>query len=371
MRLLIARLTRTAGICALAAACQVPAARVWNLEQLHDGATRHRYLASVQGETGFFWRHRVLAALGNTGATLSSLDPSPIENPAELCLENLIALEEHVRRLDAVAPDHVEWFARVAVEDPARLSRERATLVLGELAARTGAGLPARLGSDQSPAGPGEVGAAIEELVGAVRARIEGRASAAERLAAACTAFGRLDLDLAAGRRALRAAHELTRVVKGRAEAQAPLDALVLELQSLCLRRALAAVLVDDDALVRAAAIRAVARGGGVRAVDVVLFERLRKETEPEPLRAILAELAEQGLPADGGTEFKPQHAPAEWIASVCSIALQHPSSELRVAAMRTLGAVSDAGFTSLREEDWQAWWLARRATPQTSGPVR
>jgi hypothetical protein len=41
---------------------------------------------------------------------------------------------------------------------------------------------------------------------------------------------------------------------------------------------------------------------------------------------------------------------------------LVRPESSVRVGAMRALGRVSGSGISSLREEDWQAWWLARVA---------
>lgn len=356
--------------------CSTPAVKVWNLEQLHDGTSRHRYQAALQGDTGWFFRQTLLGAFRSTGAQfVAEKDVEPVEDPAAECLENLIDLEARGQKTGPPDPRHVEWFARLAVEDPARLSRERSVLALGALGQRLPIGLPSRLGADQKPAGPDELAPVLEALVRSVRRAAEGRVpegggAPADEIAPACAAVRALDLDLAAGRRALRASTDLERIADSAGVEAPPLDDLVAHLMSLCVRRALAGALADEDEFVRAAAVRGVADTGGPLAIDVVLYVLWRNERASAPLRAVLELLIERGLPVSppGGPALA--HSREDWLESVYTIATQHPEGEMRVLAMRTLTAVSGAGIKSLREEDWYAWWTAReKETPAAAGP--
>jgi len=358
----------------LLGSCATTEAKVWNLEQLHDGDSRHRYQAALQSDTGWLFRRQILGVFEGAGAQFAAeKDMEPVEDPAGECLYNLIELQERGRSESAPDPRHVEWFARLAVEDGSRLSRERAVLALAEFGARLPVGLPARLGADQKPAGPEELAPVLEGLVRAVRGLVESREGAAGEVATNCAAVRSLDLDLAAGRRALRASAELERLVAAAEHGTPELTELVRHLESLCVRRALAAALDDKDDLVRAAAIRGVASTGGARAFDVVLYDRLRQETSTRPLRALLEVIAERGLPAAEAGAPALVHAPEDWIASIHVIAIQHPEGELRVRAMQTLQAVAAPEVASLREEDWYAWWMSRKSSakpaPGPAGP--
>ena len=104
--------------------------------------------------------------------------------------------------------------------------------------------------------------------------------------------------------------------------------------------------------------------------MDVVLFDRLRKELSSDPMRAMLESLVQHGLPTSppGGPALV--HTREQWLESVYVIAIKHPDSEMRVCAMRTLTAISGAGIKSLREEDWYAWWQTReKDPPRVTGP--
>ena len=358
----------------LLGACATTEAKVWNLEQLHDGDSRHRYQAALQSDTGWLFRRQILGVFEGAGAQFAAeKDMEPVEDPAGECLYNLIELQERGRSEGAPDPRHVEWFARLAVEDGSRLSRERAVLALAEFGARLPVGLPARLGADQKPAGPEEARAGPRRA----RARRPRSGRVARRsgreVATNCAAVRALDLDLAAGRRALRASAELERLVAAADRGTPELTELVRHLESLCVRRALAAALDDKDDLVRAAAIRGVASTGGARAFDVVLYDRLRQETSPRPLRVLLEVVAERGLPVPEAGAPALVHTHEDWIASIHVIAIQHPEGELRVRAMQTLQAIAAPEVASLREEDWYAWWIARKAgakpAPGPAGP--
>ncbi len=362
--------------------CSTTDVKVWNLEQLHDGDSRHRYQADLQGDIGWFWRRQFLGLFQGAAAQyVAQTDAEAIENPSSECLENLIALQERARNEEEPDPRHIEWFARLAVEDKSGMSRERAVLALADLGARLPVGLPARLGADQKPAGPAELAPVLEELVRAVRVRIEtsdgrsksddlrsdaakadARMLAEQQVVKSCAAVRALDLDLAACRRALRASAELERAVQ-RADVEAPaVTELTRHLESLCVRRALAAAIEDKDDWVRAAAIRGIARTGGARAFDAVLYTQFRTERSPRPLRSTLEVLAEYGLPRaePGGRALT--HTDEEWIESVKRLAIEHRDGALRVRAMHTLQAIAAPEVQSLREEDWYRWWLARKA---------
>lgn len=354
----------------LLASCASTDANVWNLEQLHDGESHHRYQAALQSDFGYVLRHQFLGIFQGTGAQMAAeKDLEPVEDPAGECLTNLIELQQRARTDGEPDARHVEWFARVAVEDTSRLSRERAVLALAELGGRLPVGLPARLGADQKPAGPEELAPVLEQLVRAVRGLAEKKTDAQAEVGRCAGAVRALDLDLAAGRRALRASTELQRVAATADVASADLDDLVRHLEALCVRRALAAAIDDKDDLVRAAALRGVARTGGPRAFDVVLYDRLRQETATRPLRSLLEVLAEMGLPKpEPGTT--PLHSTEDWLAAIQRIVIEHPEGELRVRAMRTLQAVAAPELQTLREEDWYAWWTTRRAaaSPDAAG---
>ncbi len=344
------------------AGCRTTEVKVWNLEQLHAGDSRHRYQAALQGDTGWFWRRQILGIFQGAGAQYASaVDLEEVDNPAAECLENLIALQERARVDGPPDPRHVEWFARLAVEDSSKLSRERAVLGLAGLGARLPIGLPSRLGADQTPAGPDVLAPVLEELVRAVRGLVEGKPNAESEVVRSAAAVRALDLDLAAGRRALRASAELSAVVDRGDQESTDLAQLVQHLESLCVRRALAAALEDKDELVRAAAVRGVAATGGARGFDAVLYDRMRTETAAMPLRALLEVLAEHGLPQAPAGGPPLAHTSEDWLKFIQVLAVQHPEGELRVRAMQTLQVVAAPEVQSLREEDWYRWWLARK----------
>lgn len=56
------------------------------------------------------------------------------------------------------------------------------------------------------------------------------------------------------------------------------------------------------------------------------------------------------------------------WLGAIYGL-LASNEGAVRVSAMLALERVSDAGIHSLREEDWQDWWLARvPSRPAESG---
>jgi hypothetical protein len=141
------------------------------------------------------------------------------------------------------------------------------------------------------------------------------------------------------------------------------------ELQRRCVRQALAKALVDTEPRVRAAAVEASVASAGTKVLDEFLLQ-LDREASPEVLLRIVDLVRANGLPegVPEGSQLTPEEARERRLQKLMEL-LVRPESSVRVGAMRALGSVSQAGFSSLREEDWQAWWLARVAA-RTAEPV-
>jgi hypothetical protein len=137
-------------VCSLLAACQVSEAKIHNLDELHDAESRHRYNAALEGDFEFVMRHKVLGALNFSGTRLTAKNKAEVEAPADACLENLIELAEIETTDPGVFGRQIEWFARLAVEDPWSLSRERAITALAKADLDTAA-LYSRLADSRRP----------------------------------------------------------------------------------------------------------------------------------------------------------------------------------------------------------------------------
>jgi hypothetical protein len=347
------------------AACQVSEAKIHNLDQLHDSTTRHRYSAALESDFEYFWRHQVLGAFRFESGDPTQKDRSRVEAPADECLENLIELAEIETTDPVLYGRQIEWFTRLAIEDPWSLTRERAITALTQAGIELDVGLPRGLGGDQAAATPDVVSDAAARLVKSVHEVIDGTAQRAD-LEAACAALKKLDLDIGGARRALRIAIELVKAGGTNDDDLAPLTTLATDLEKLCIRRALAVAIDDKEPRVRAAALASSARIGGATAIDAVLFDRMQKDAEPDVTIAIVDTIATYGREALART--KNEAARDEWLAALWNLVETRRESEVRVHAMLALGALSDSGIKSLREEDWQAWWYAREAARQSSG---
>jgi hypothetical protein len=244
------------------------------------------------------------------------------------------------------------------------LSRERAVLGLARAAKRLEAGLPTALPKDAVPAG---AQAASEALAGLVRAsgpvlKRGDRASASERLDldSACQVVSDLILDLDGARRLLRATAELASSAGNRNEAAKPLFHLSEDLQRRCIRQAIAKALVDQAPRVRAAAVEAAVASAGTKVLDEFLLQ-LDREHAPEVLLCIEDLVREHGLPqgVPEGAKLTAEEAHNRRLEALMDL-LVRPETSVRVGSMRALVVVSGSGIDSLREEDWQAWWLAR-----------
>jgi hypothetical protein len=354
-------------VLALCSACHVVESKDWNLEQLHEAGGRHRYTAALEGDFEFFMRQRVAAPLLSAGSTLAVKTPKSVEAPADECLDNLIELEEFDPADPRVAGLQVEWYARLAVDDPWRLSRERALLALGRAGQRLGAGLPDALKPGEQPTGPEALSSALASLVKSARPVMERGKRAGETaeldLDASCQLIERMTLDIAGARRALRATVDLTRASGLNSPAAVPLGRLNASLQRVCVRRALAAGLVDKEDVVRAAAIEASVACAG-NAVLLPILQQLGHEPSADVIVRVMKLVRDVGLPepSDSLAPEEREKARNAWLAELVRVLETRTEGDIRVGTMLALAKVSGANMQSLREEDWHAWWAARQA---------
>ena len=178
-------------------------------------------------------------------------------------------------------------------------------------------------------------------------------------VAAACAGIAKLHYDLDGCLRALAASAALLDRIPAKHKDRTALLKLVLDLERRTVRLALEHGNQDKSSHVRAAAVEALVRANG-HAYLTRLLPRLISEPEEEVPLAILAMLREQGLPPANPAAPDERE---EQLKLIYRVATQHPVERVRVAAMAALGAVAGAGFESLREEDWDAWWHKRRGT--------
>lgn len=336
----------------------VPGTKVWNLDQIHTPEGKHRFSASLAGdleyliEFGLFRRFGRESGLGG--------EPEPLLAPADRCLEELLELASFSPRQDEVAALQIAWFARLAVEDPWTLSRERCVLELGPLGAHCGAGAPRALEEGQTPLGPDEVGALIARLVAAERARIAGEQGASAALEEAVRRAREATLDVPGGFRVLRAVTALLGP-RGRAGKDA-LASLEKDLEGRLVRLALARSLGDEAPRVRAAALRASVECGGPALIAGFLLQ-LEREPAEDVLVTLCDLVREHGLPPDppGLSPSDAAEVRRRQIAGLEALAVSHENGTVRVRAMEALAAALPGAPTSLREEDWVRWSRERR----------
>lgn len=350
------------------AACKVADSRAWNLNEIHDESTHHRYTGRIEGDVEYFFRHEVAGSLAVGGASFEDKTPVAIPDPATTCLDNLIALEEYGDQNPRTFGLQIEWAARLAAADPWRLTRERATYMLGRAGQKLSAGIPTGLPEGSHASGPDAVGEALAGLLRASRPALDhaSRMTATEKLDldSACQVVSGMTLDLDGARRLLHASVDLVAAIGAGKPAAAPIADLALELERRCIRFALTDALKDSDPFVRAAGVDAAVRCAGAGILDPILLQ-LDNEPAQEVIVRVLDLVREVGLPdgplhgnISGGAQFTPEQAKMARLGSIYKV-VGRPEGWVRVSAMRTLGAVSGAGFHSLREEDWQAWWAA------------
>ncbi len=360
------RLVHAALAAVLAASCRVVDSKAWNLGQLHEADGRHKYTGVIEGDFEYYLRHVLTPSLTGGNASLENKAPAAIEDPSSVCLENLLLLEEYNFDDPRNLGIQVEWFSRLAVADPSRVSRERAVLGLGRAGARVRAGNPVPFPKDSTPAGPNAISEALAGLLRAAQPVLANHEKASESeqldLASACQVIQDLPLDLDGARRMLHAAIDVAAAAGFDRKSSIPLAKLAEDLERRCIRFGLAAGLKDQDPLVRGAAVEASVECVGTEVLDPILAQLATEMSEDVVVR-VLALVRTRGLsekPPEGTTATPEALQRAR--ESALYRLLERPESRVRVAAMLALDQVTGAKLHSLREEDWQGWWLARPA---------
>jgi hypothetical protein len=249
----------------LTSGCASVGSRTWNLEQLHAEDSSYRYTGALMGDLEFTLRQQLLgpSALFRTG--LARKEPGPIENPSLETLDALLGLAELDSGNRLARARQIQWFARLAVEDPGALCRERAFLGLAQAPIEPEAGPKPAEASSQAA-----LSSVLGELVRTARAASERGLSAAEAatrradLEASCELVRTRALDFGGARRALEVATSLAESYGFDDPRMASLAALVEHLERRCTARALAIGLGDRSGLALGAALQAtVALYGG------------------------------------------------------------------------------------------------------------
>ena len=335
-----------------AASCRVAGQNDHNLSQLHDSDTRHRYRGVLVSDFEYVARTALGKSLENADLSLAQANEGKIANPTEECVDNLADLLSLDGNDATVFALQLEWCARLAVEDPAIVVRELAMEGLGPLGAQLQPGLPQAAGAGSDLATPEMLSAVFAQMLNAVRAAREGAADATQRRTDAVTALRALRMDAAGLWRAARLVREVRRVDPTEGE---DLRALTRDLQVQLWKRAVGAGLTDRDERVRAAAMRT-CTAADPQAANAVVWELLRREDSDYVRIAMARMLQERGLPQESNGVTREM-----WLEHLYGQATGTAEEAVRVAAMMALSAQAQAGFQSLREEDWQAWWLARK----------
>jgi len=342
-----------------ASSCKIADAHTYNLRVLHEETGRHKRMAGLMSDSSysfqsFFWQ----GLLRKTKAQFENTEPSKVDDPLESCVENLIELWEIDPVDETGAAQQVENFARYAVLDPWQISRQICVRALGAAGARLKLGEHADPQPQGAIATPDDVRAALALLLRAVGPQKTGEAAA--DLAAACQGMAGLNYDFDGLLRALPASAFLLRREKSDSPRRKLLLELVQSLERRTLRIALERAGADSSPWVRGLALEALVRANG-KAYLAKELPRLGTEPEAEVQLSLLSMIRSLGLPAAAAAGADPSQSEREGgLALVYKVATQHPIERVRVSAMATLGAVSGAGFESLREEDWQTWWQAR-----------
>jgi len=347
---------------ALAPACKVVDARAYNVRELHEEDGRHKRIAVQMSDFEYVFRFGFAGLIQRDSEQTTAKEPERIKDPLSVCVDNLQALSECDSSDTKIGAIQIETYARLAALDPWQISRQYCLHELGKAGERLKLAEHPWVEPVVPAATPEAVRDALSGLMQAL-ARPEAGISLPE-LQPACAAMTALNLDLDGARRALSAAALLLERQGRRSPNRVELGRLVLELERRVIHLSLARGASDASPYVRAAAVEASVRAlGSERLAREIL--RLGREDEAEEVHLmVLALLRVRGLPQtsiETGTDPAQSQREGQ-LELLYDIAVGHPADRVRVSAMSTLGAVSGAGFRSLREEDWETWWEGRNA---------
>jgi hypothetical protein len=370
----------------LGGGCHFVGATVHNLDELHTDDGLHERSGRIMTPTEWALRDGLLGMVKGLGANVGESKPKSIKDPVEECVEQVNELASFDDDSPLTASIKVEYLARISAFDPWNVSRTIAVRELGDAGRRLALSRhPEAAPAEGSVAGPEQVRDALQALIDAASEALDREDEGSrQRLAAACQAMAGLPIDVAAGTRVLRSLNILLRAGGKSDPRLEPLRKASIDVQRKLVWAALERALSDPappdaagsspgwpDPRVKAAAVEANISVWGDETMRKLLdrmaerVERSEGELESEPAAALLRNVARRGLPKGGGD---PEGERRRWTEAILAIAGDQVDGTVRVAAMSALGRISGKGRVSLREEDWQAWWLAERPRGDGTG---
>ena len=343
-------------------------ARVENLRALHDAEGRVQREAVIVSDFGWLTRQFLGALRFQGGQNAFDGTPKRLDRPYDVSLENLIELGEADAEDDRILGLQAELFSWLAVDCNYALSRERSVLNLRRVGRQLGLEDASRPLSEERAIQPGIALDWLRELRAALEPYFNGDVSAPPP-AAVSSAVGAVDvtaLDRDGARRLLRAMNVWRDAPGWGTTELASLAELRMELAKRSVELALAESLSDEAPRVRAAALDAC-----VRLSENRLPRLLRAgltEAEPEVVVRSLRLLRDNGIPSsedEPGYQGTEEDYRAAWIDLVQRLLRVSPEGPIAVAGCQALAKITDAGFTSLRPEVWNAWWERETAAIQ------
>jgi hypothetical protein len=354
--------------------CQVPRANLANLHEAHTPSGQISYHGDIRNDLEYYLA-RAFKGLLETGIAGSiqfgsddgqSAGPSLIEDPLLECMENLLDLAGMDSSDPVTAGIQIEAFGWLAIDDHYHLGRERAVIELGRHARRLGiAGISERplepaTASDLSPllaklakASLGSLPDSLAPLSDADSLGTPGTMTSADgEMNASISALKELALDRNGGLRVLAVCNVLLERDQDNAASADAILLLQREMQILVVGQALATSMGDSSPLVRVASFNALANLE--QGAPEGLLEVFVTDPEPTVMSAGLKWISANGLPPRA--DQSPASIQEEWIAFL--VALCAGSDGLVTSnACLALGSISEAGFNSMRPEDWTSWW--------------
>lgn len=379
----VVRALAALAVAASSAACTSIGAQAHNLEALHTPDGLHHFEAVLYSGFEYEFRQGVKQLMPTSQLALQEKPTKVIDDPCEVCLEQLVALQRADTSNVHEASLRLQQLVRWSAECPWVLSRERCLKGLMVEAERLDLRAHPVPPPKGEPVGPDQLGDALAQLVAALRpALTEDLSLDLGAVDAACQRMRELTYDLAGARRALTMVALLDQRAPAKQARFEPVRELHRELQRIAAQRALSSALADrapfersgshsgwESPRVRAMAITACARGLGPSALAELLATRMGPREDSEILRALAGEVEHLGrLPIEESGLAEADREPwrERWTDAFVGLATTHPDGSLRIAAMRALGAISGGELSSLREEDWLEWGMARKQAAAT-----
>jgi hypothetical protein len=345
--------------------CKSIDAKAHNLRQLHDSEGWAREDAKTLSDVEYLTRSG-LTGLSGGRMTVKADDGKEVKNPWKTSFKTLRQLAE----FDPDSGDNLyvqaEMFSWLGPDADFVLSRETAILGLVNVAPRLDVEgpLPPHGGG---PANAEEVVAALQHLISISAPVLAGKANPAEAAAfrEACMGLRRLKVDRDSGRRTLSVCTLLLRRARRGSEKDvAPLESLRDEVARWCVSRALFEALRDEEPVVRIASLRlaaALSPEARIAALSSAISVDYG-DPEADVRVASLDLIAAGGLPSEEDWPDVPGLPDRETVMGTIVGSLESIYGRERAAASRCLGVVSGSDLSTLRSEEWTAWWRERTA---------